>query len=309
MSAPYEAPPTGAPPEPVCQRCGRDVDPAAIGAQVGLCHCLVCEVYACRRCWIDAEGRCPGCGVRYAVAEAAGVAAGVSAATGVSAAAGGVAVASRVDAAEWSVAADGQPATTGRRPDLRAPLAIGTLVLALALLALAVGGPFGSMAGSDNQSAPPSSFAIASPGSVAFDPSSSGPSGAAEESADPSTIPGSTTPDPTDADVTGPGPASPDVPTAAPTATPTNTPRPTRTPTPTPPPAPTPGPTPACKTVPNLIGSTFAAARATWTAAGFSGSFTPTNGLNTKAVLTQDQTAGACLPASTAITVTYTKAP
>ena len=42
----------------------------------------------------------------------------------------------------------------GRRPDIRAPLAIGTLVVALALLGLAFGGPLGSTAGRRSDTAP-----------------------------------------------------------------------------------------------------------------------------------------------------------
>ena len=67
----------------------------------------------------------------------------------------------------------------------------------------------------------------------------------------------------------------------------------------------TPTPTPTCKTIPNLIGVTVGNARTAWTAAGFTGSFTPASGQTAKIVATQSQTAGACLPAGTTMTVTY----
>ena len=54
--------------------------------------------------------------------------------------------------------------------------------------------------------------------------------------------------------------------------------------------------------MPNLIGLTLKAARTAWTSAGFTGSFTGGHG-NAK-VLTQDQTPGACLPATTDVVVT-----
>ncbi|HEX5149770.1 MAG TPA: hypothetical protein VFW02_11850 [Candidatus Limnocylindrales bacterium] len=47
-------------------------------------------------------------------------------------------------------------------------------------------------------------------------------------------------------------------------------------------------------------------ARAAWTAAGFTGSFSPAFGLNNKTVLTQSETAGQCLPLTTTIAVTHT---
>ena len=42
-----------------------------------------------------------------------------------------------------------------------------------------------------------------------------------------------------------------------------------------------------------------------WTAAGFTGSFTPSVGQNNKLVLTQSEFPGLCLPASTSISVTH----
>jgi hypothetical protein len=57
--------------------------------------------------------------------------------------------------------------------------------------------------------------------------------------------------------------------------------------------------------VPDLIGLTVADARDAWTAAGFSGSFSPTFGLNNKVVQTQSETPGACLPAESSVVVTH----
>jgi hypothetical protein len=50
---------------------------------------------------------------------------------------------------------------------------------------------------------------------------------------------------------------------------------------------------------------TVANARAAWTAAGFSGSFSPAFGLPNKVVETQSETAGACMAAGTSMVVTY----
>ncbi len=83
-------------------------------------------------------------------------------------------------------------------------------------------------------------------------------------------------------------------------------PTPTPTPTPAPTPSPTPSPTPVCVTVPNLVGMTVSNARSAWTAAGFTGSFTPATGQTNKIVLTQNQSSGSCLPATTGISVTHT---
>jgi hypothetical protein len=58
-------------------------------------------------------------------------------------------------------------------------------------------------------------------------------------------------------------------------------------------------------TVPTLTGLTITTARTAWTAAGFTGSFSPVHGNDTKIVLTQSQTPGACLPAETSIVVTF----
>jgi hypothetical protein len=88
---------------------------------------------------------------------------------------------------------------------------------------------------------------------------------------------------------------------ASPTPTPTGGPGPTATPTPTP---------PACIAVPNLAQEaggpeTVQQARNEWAAAGFTGSFSP-NGQNNKVVLTQSIAPGACVPASSSISVTHT---
>jgi hypothetical protein len=50
---------------------------------------------------------------------------------------------------------------------------------------------------------------------------------------------------------------------------------------------------------------TVGSARAAWTAAGFSGSFSPAFGLTNKVVRTQSETSGACLPAGSSVVVTY----
>jgi Flp pilus assembly protein TadG len=63
--------------------------------------------------------------------------------------------------------------------------------------------------------------------------------------------------------------------------------------------------------VPNMVGMLLPDARAAWSAAGFGGGFTPSNGNDTKAVITQTTSPtvvlpGGCLGAATgAVTVTY----
>ena len=300
LSAPEPTLPPGQPPPPVCQRCGRSVEVGAIGAQVGLCHCMICEVYACRWCWADADGTCPSCGVRYA--PAALLAVGPADDAGVASAVATGAV----------VAGAGGPSAPGRRPDIRAPLAIGTLVVALALLGLAFGGPLGSTAGFTEATPTPALAVVASPASDATGSPSVNPSVDAIASEAPIPRPTSRTRRP-DSTATTDG-NTPEPPTAAPTpaATPAPTPRPTatpvRTPSPTPRPTPTPQPTPSCKVVPELVGSTVAAARAAWTAAGFTGAFSPL-GHNAAIVTKQNHAAGACLAPSTTVTVEYAKAP
>jgi hypothetical protein len=107
-----------------------------------------------------------------------------------------------------------------------------------------------------------------------------------------------------------PSPAPTPVPTAAPTPTPAPTPSPAGpTPTPTPTPVPTPTATPDCRLVPTLEGFTVSAARTKWTAAGFTGSFSPANGQNNKTVVTQTtnppSTPGDCIPINSTVSVTY----
>lgn len=99
--------------------------------------------------------------------------------------------------------------------------------------------------------------------------------------------------------------------TPAPTATPTPTPTPSASssPTPTPTPTPTASPTPSCRIVPNLVGLKVSAARSAWTAAGFTGSFSPSNGQNNKTVTNQvtnpSSAPGQCIAATASVTVTY----
>lgn len=76
------------------------------------------------------------------------------------------------------------------------------------------------------------------------------------------------------------------------------------TPAPTPTPTPTPSP---CIVVPDLKNpapETVGQARTEWSAAGFTGAFSP-SGQNTKTVTGQSQTPGVCLPATTSVTVTH----
>jgi hypothetical protein len=305
LSAPDPALPAGEPPRAVCQRCGRPVDEGAIGTQVGLCHCMVCEVYACRWCWADADGTCPSCGVRYAPAAllAVGPVDDPGVATAVVAGAVGLAGASG-------------SAMAGRRPDIRAPLAIGTLVVALAVLGLAFGGPLGSTAGSIEATPSPALAVTDSDAPGATGSPAATPSGDAIASEAPSGVPTPTVRAP--GTTTAPDGSTPEplavtptsIPTATPTPPPTATPAPTPVPTPrpTPRPTPTPSPTPSCEVVPNLVGSTVAAARTAWTAAGFTGAFSPTLGHNAAIVTTQDRSVGACLAPSTTVTVGYAKA-
>jgi hypothetical protein len=107
-----------------------------------------------------------------------------------------------------------------------------------------------------------------------------------------------------------PSPAPTVVPTPSPTPTPAPTPVPPGpTPTPTPTAAPTPTPAPTCKFVPTLEGFTVSAARAKWTAAGFTGAFAPSSGQNNKTVITQSTNPpsipGDCIPANSTVTVTH----
>jgi hypothetical protein len=54
-----------------------------------------------------------------------------------------------------------------------------------------------------------------------------------------------------------------------------------------------------------LVGLTVSNARAAWRGAGFTGAFSPAAGQNNKVVESQSQAADACLPLTTAVTVTY----
>jgi hypothetical protein len=240
---------------------------AAIGTLVGLCHCSFCEVYACRYCWGEDPGVCPVCAFRYVAASSVGA------------------------------------ATIRWRSDLRAPLAVGALVVLMALLALAVGGLPGTTSGQ-------AGVASASPGESAGPSPADGSTGAPGASASPTVIPATITPIPTDTDLTTPG-TEPSllIPTPNPTSTPFRTPSPTRTPTPTPRPTPTPTPTPVCRRVPDLVGLTVSSARAAWTGAGFTGSFDPAKGHDNMVVVKQSQPDGACLPPAATITVTYARSP
>jgi hypothetical protein len=302
-----ETPASGEPPAPVCQRCGRRVDMEAIGPRVGLCHCPVCELYACPWCWAAADGGCPICAYSYAVAAIAPAAAVAA----VAPAAAAAATAANAAAAATAATAGGRPGTTTPRPkDLRAPVAAGTIVLAIALLIINIGAAFrptggldGNLAGSETggSASPSAAVSAASTGPTGFSPSPTAAttnptaSSTSGQAVGPPTVPGTPAPTAT------PAPT----PTPTPKPTPAPTPKPTPAPTPRPTPAPTPQPTPACKTVPNLIGKTLAAARSAWKAAGFTGALTSTNGKKGQLIVqTQNRTPGACMPASTTITVT-----
>ena len=54
-----------------------------------------------------------------------------------------------------------------------------------------------------------------------------------------------------------------------------------------------------------MVGLTVSNGRAAWRGAGFTGAFSPAAGQNNKVVESQSQAAGACLPLTTAVTVTY----
>jgi len=67
------------------------------------------------------------------------------------------------------------------------------------------------------------------------------------------------------------------------------------------------------KTVPNLVGTSVASARAAWTSAGFTGAFTPASGQDTETVTAQNTTPasspGGCLVATATVTVTTSGPP
>jgi hypothetical protein len=289
-------PDSGTPPSSFCPRCYRRSDPGALGALVGQCYCSECERYACRFCWEKSDGDCPSCGHVFAAPVAAPIAGRMLAAIPL--------------------------------PGLRPSLAALVAVLAIAVLALTLGGGFQSVSGVNDTTATATPIIVAG-ASASSAPSSSpigsyaGVTAAPSISNDPGVVPGTQAPsapvtitaDPTtrpdQTDTPGSTPRTTPRPpvTAAPTTRPTTapTPQPTPVPTPAPTPVPTPAPTPppTCVTVPNLVGSTVAAARTAWAAAGFTGVLSPAHGQDTKIVQTQSQSAGACLPPSTTITVTF----
>jgi hypothetical protein len=76
---------------------------------------------------------------------------------------------------------------------------------------------------------------------------------------------------------------------------------------------PEPTPTPPCTTfVPHMLGLTVGGARSAWSAAGFTGNFTP-NGHSSETVLSVQTTPGAnegeCIPPGSTVNVTYGPAP
>lgn len=288
---------SGDPPPPFCPRCARAVDMASIGPQVGLCHCLSCQRYACRWCWLKARGRCPMCAAPYEVWTAAG--AGV----------GGMAAVARIGRRR-------------RKLDRRAAAAIGMVAVLAVVVSWATASAFGLMgtAGADATSSPPglaggaSGHPIGSSGA----PGSVGPAASSSSVASggpgPSVRPGQTPSPGTETAAPGstPNPGATPTPLATPAVTPAPTPKPTPEPTPRPTPrptpTPTPTPTPACLTVPNLIGMTVSAARGDWTGAGFSGAFSskPTKNGN-YLVISQSPGTGACVPAASEMVVTSQK--
>ena len=276
------------PPEPFCQRCDRRIDTDTIGPQVGLGYCASCGMYTCRWCWVEFAGVCPSCAFPYALAPIAGVVRGGP-------------LAARL------------PIGAG------AAMVVAALVVSVSMLALTIGGAFRPTGGVEGATDVPSGLESTDSAPSPLPALSDGPAGTVEASAEPTTVLIAATPVPTGIFITGPGstppsrptltptPVGPPASTPTPTPTPAATPLPTPAPTPVPTPAPTPVPTPApvCMTVPSLVGLTVLDARAAWNAAGFTGSFTPKHGQNTLIVLTQSQTPGACLPATTTMVVTY----
>lgn len=245
---------------------------AAIGPQVGLCHCPSCEEYTCRWCWAETPGACPTCGVLYLAAP------GATAAMAAGTAAG----------------ATGRT-TLWPRQDLRVPAAVGALAVAVVLLGLTLGGAFRSGAGPGGSLGGPLGLAEASGGASAS-PADGGAS----------PVPGATP-----VASVSPGSSADSLSSGAPTPTPLSTPSPPATPAPTPRPTPTSPrtPAPACRTVPNLVQRTVGDARAAWAAAGFTGAFSPANGQTKMIVQSQSRSAGVCRAPSTSISVTYTRPP
>jgi len=210
-------------------------------------------------------------------------------------------------AAAAGVARESGPAPTQRRRDLRAPIAVGAvgaIVLAVSALTLFIGNPFRPTGGVESAFATPAAVTSASPspGLLPLSSPEGGLTGTTGASADASPVQTAATPVPSG---TSALPSGRTASSSSATPTPTPTPHPTPPPASTPTPTPALTPTPVCQTVPNLVALTVSNARAAWTAAGFTGSFSPEDGLNNKTVLTQSETAGACLPATTTIAVTY----
>ena len=247
----------------------------ALGGIVGLCHCSECGQYACRWCWEGNSGDCPNCQFVYVVPAAA---------------------------TQRAI-----PVLAVRRPGLRPSLAAAVAVVAIAVLALTLGGGFRSAGGVEGATAtatngvikPPSAVPSTSP-TPGVTPGDSQPLPVATQGIDPAA---SAAPTPRLDRQVGPRP-TPTAKSATPTPKPTprRTPTPTPKPTPTPTPTPQPTPTPACATVPNLVGMTVANARDAWQAAGFT---TTVRGAANKVIETQSQSPGECLPPDTPITVTF----
>jgi hypothetical protein len=263
----------------------------AIGPRVGMCHCSSCDTFACRWCWAAYRGACPTCRDPFVVPTSVGVA-----------------FLARIGAT--------------RRRVQRAPLAFTALVASTLVLALTLGGQFRLVGGTQAPSQPgaqaAASFAT-TPGRVASGEATASATGSARPTGSGTathtpTGGGAPADDPTPRPTTRvAGETAPPAPTPTPRGpTPPPTPRPAPTPTPrgpTPPPTPVPTPTPApaCESVPTLVGKTLAAARAAWSAAGFTGAFVPAKGHDSMIVVTQNHPAGACLPPGTSIEVTYAR--
>jgi len=304
---------------PFCERCGNAIGPAAALAKLGLRRCESCGVHACGRCWVRASGGCPGCGVRVDGLRARFIApqrGGRSpqrprdrrAAMTVGAIVVGLTAFAIVIGNPVRPAGDVEGALGGPTATMSAA---GGLDLA------PVPSPTDRAAGSSKASTVQSSTSARATPIPGATPDGRSSSGQSPREPTPSRTPAATlqhratlaptlmpAPSPTPA----PSPAPTPPPTPAPATTPTPAPAPTPTqPAPTSPPDPTPtaAPTPVCLVVPDLVGLTVSKARAAWTAAGFTGSFSPALGQNNKTVQTQSAIAGDCLPASTAIAVTY----
>jgi hypothetical protein len=331
-------------PLPFCERCGRLVGAVTSVARAGLRTCPSCGLYACVRCWEIASGACPGCLVtpaarvtpspmpfdapaRPRVDAGPGREAGPAAGAGVAPAlppprrprrlalvAAGMSVAVIAIGALSSLAPTGQVAGATGTPGVAdaAQGGVGTRP-AIGVTEPGAGseqasgsgtGPPASAAGLASKDGSTGSGGAIAPGQTngtdappAGEPSASPQLGPTPEGSAPSTQP------PTPATPVPVTPAPSATVTPTPTAAPTPTPTPSSTPTPTP--EPTPTPAPDCVVVPDLAGLTVADARIAWSAAGFTGAFSPAFGQNNKTVLTQSQPAGACLASTASISVTY----